>query len=92
MLLNGGQLDGARILSRTTVALMTSDQLGKIKEAGITPGELLLGTRGYTFGLGFAVRLDDGVAGTPGRASSCGRARRGHTSGSTRRSSSSRSS
>jgi CubicO group peptidase (beta-lactamase class C family) len=68
MMANGGQLDGARILSRTTVALMTSDQLGKIKENGITPGELLLGTRGYTFGLGFCVRLDDGVAGTPGRA------------------------
>ncbi len=54
MLLNGGQLDGARILSRTTVTLMTSDQLGKIKDSGITPGELLLGTRGYTFGLLFA--------------------------------------
>jgi hypothetical protein len=25
MLLNGGQLDGTRVLSRTTVALMTSD-------------------------------------------------------------------
>jgi CubicO group peptidase (beta-lactamase class C family) len=68
MMLGGGQLDGARILSRTTVALMTSDQLGKIKESGITPGELLLGTRGYTYGLGFSVRLEDGVAGTPGRA------------------------
>jgi len=68
MLLNGGQLDGARILSRTTVTLMTSDQLGKIKDSGITPGELLLGTRGYTFGLGFAVRLEDGLAAVPGRA------------------------
>ena len=44
------------------------DKLGKIKETGLTPGELLLGTRGYTFGLGFAVRQDEGVAGTPGRA------------------------
>jgi CubicO group peptidase (beta-lactamase class C family) len=68
MLLNGGQLDGARILSRTTVTLMTSDQLGRIKDSGITPGELLLGTRGYTFGLGFAVRLEDGLASVPGRA------------------------
>jgi len=68
MMLNGGQLDGTRILSRTTVTLMTSDQLGKIKDAGLTPGELLLGTRGYTFGLGFAVRLEDGVAAVPGRA------------------------
>ena len=47
---------------------MTSDHLGKILDAGTTPGELLLGTRGYTFGLGFAVRREDGVAGTPGRA------------------------
>ncbi len=47
---------------------MTSDQLGKIKDSGITPGELLLGTRGYTFGLGFAVRLEDGLAAVPGRA------------------------
>jgi CubicO group peptidase (beta-lactamase class C family) len=68
MLANGGQLDGARILSRTTVALMTSDQLGKIKETGVTPGELLLGTRGYTFGLGFAVRQEAGLAATPGSA------------------------
>jgi CubicO group peptidase (beta-lactamase class C family) len=68
MLLNGGQLDGARVLSRTTVTLMTSDHLGKILEAGTTPGELLLGTKGYTFGLGFAVRREAGIAGTPGSA------------------------
>jgi CubicO group peptidase (beta-lactamase class C family) len=68
MMLNGGQLEGTRLLSRTTVTLMTSDQLGKIKDNGITPGELLLGVRGYTFGLGFAVRQEDGLAATPGRA------------------------
>ncbi|MFL5440688.1 MAG: serine hydrolase domain-containing protein, partial [Myxococcales bacterium] len=68
MMLNGGQLDGTRVLSRTTVALMTSDHLGKIKENGITPGELLLGVKGFTFGLGFAVRQEDGLAATPGRA------------------------
>ncbi len=68
MMLNGGRLGGARVLSRTTVLLMTSDQLGKIRDNGTTPGELLLGTRGYTFGLGFMVRLEDGVAATPGRA------------------------
>ena len=66
MLLNGGQLDGARVLSRTTVALMTSDHLGTRIAAPITPGELLLGTPGYTFGLGFAVRQAGGVAGVPG--------------------------
>jgi CubicO group peptidase (beta-lactamase class C family) len=47
---------------------MTSDHLGKIKENGITPGELLLGVKGFTFGLGFAVRQEDGLAATPGRA------------------------
>jgi CubicO group peptidase (beta-lactamase class C family) len=66
MLLNGGQLDGARVLSRTTVALMTSDHLGTRIAAPTTPGELLLGTPGYTFGLGFAVRQGGGVAGVPG--------------------------
>jgi len=68
MLLNGGQLDGARILSRTTVALMTSDHLGTRIAAPTTPGELLLGTPGYTFGLMFAVRPQPGIAGVPGSA------------------------
>jgi CubicO group peptidase (beta-lactamase class C family) len=66
MLLNGGQLDGARVLSRTTIELMTSDHLGPRIVAPITPGELLLGTPGYGFGLGFAVRLAPGIAGVPG--------------------------
>ena len=68
MLLNGGQLDGNRILSRSTVALMTSDHLGSRISAPTTPGELLLGVPGYTFGLGFAVRQGPGVAGVPGSA------------------------
>jgi len=68
MLLNGGQLDGARVLSRSSVALMTSDHLGTRISAPVTPGELLLGVPGYTFGLGFAVRQGPGVAGVPGSA------------------------
>ena len=68
MLLNGGQLDGRRVLSRTTVSLMTSDHLGSRIAAPVTPSELLLGTPGYTFGLGFAVRQGGGVAGVPGSA------------------------
>jgi CubicO group peptidase (beta-lactamase class C family) len=68
MLLNGGQLDGTRILSRTTIELMTSDHLGTRIAAPITPGELLLGTPGYSFGLGFAVRKEAGIAGVPGSA------------------------
>jgi len=67
---NGGQLEGKRILSRTTVELMTSDHLGTRIQAQspMTPGEVLLSTPGYTFGLGFAVRPVPGVAGVPGSA------------------------
>ena len=68
MLMNGGVLDGKRVLSRTTVKLMTSDHLGGAMALPMDPGLLLLGSRGYGFGLGFAVRLADGVAGVPGSA------------------------
>ena len=68
MLLNGGQLDGTRVLSRTTIALMTSDHLGSRIAVPVAPSELLLGTPGYTFGLGFAVRQGAGIAGVPGSA------------------------
>jgi len=55
MLLNGGQLDGVRLLGRATVAHMTSDHLGDIRVASpILP-------RGYGFGLGFAVRKETGL-------------------------------
>jgi CubicO group peptidase (beta-lactamase class C family) len=70
MMANGGQLDGKRYLSRTTVELMTSDHLGARIQAltPMTPGEILLSTPGYTFGLGFAVRQAAGVAGVSGSA------------------------
>ena len=70
MMANGGQLDGKRYLSRTTVELMTSDHLGMRIQAlsPMTPGEVLLSTPGYTFGLGFAVRQAAGVAGVSGSA------------------------
>ncbi|MFO1321403.1 MAG: serine hydrolase domain-containing protein [Burkholderiales bacterium] len=68
MLLGGGRLDGTRVLSRTTVALMASDHLGTRISVPVTPGELLLGTPGFTFGLGFAVRQGQGVAGVHGSA------------------------
>jgi CubicO group peptidase (beta-lactamase class C family) len=67
-MLNGGQLDGARILSRSTVTLMTSDHLGSAINTTVNPGMLLLGTQGYTFGLGFLVRQGDGIAGVHGTA------------------------
>jgi CubicO group peptidase (beta-lactamase class C family) len=53
MLLNGGTLDGKRILGPKTVAFMTSDHLGSAIVPGPGPG--------YGFGLGFAVRRDAGV-------------------------------
>ncbi|HEV2689531.1 MAG TPA: serine hydrolase domain-containing protein, partial [Bryobacteraceae bacterium] len=48
MLLNDGELDGVRILSRKSVELMRSDHLGSIGRAGLLPD-------GYGFGLTFAV-------------------------------------
>lgn len=66
MLLNGGSFDGKRYLSRTTIALMTSDQLGPKVATPIQPGELLMGVQGYTFGLGFMVRQGAGLASVPG--------------------------
>ncbi len=62
MLLNGGQLDGVRLLGRATVAHMTSDHLGDIKVAS----PIL--TRGYGFGLGFAVRKETGLNAMTGSA------------------------
>jgi CubicO group peptidase (beta-lactamase class C family) len=68
MLLNDGTLDGVRVLSPTTVRLMTSDHLAGVVSNPQMPGELLLGSKGYTFGLGFAVRIADGIAAFPGTA------------------------
>jgi CubicO group peptidase (beta-lactamase class C family) len=64
MLANGGVLDGVRILSPSTVRLMASDHLGSIPAPDFVG---VMGTPGYTFGLGFAVRQSDGIAGVPGR-------------------------
>jgi len=61
MLLNGGQLDGTRLLSPTTVAFMTSDHLGTMKT--VSRGGVGVG---YGFGLGFAVRTEPGIAGVSG--------------------------
>jgi CubicO group peptidase (beta-lactamase class C family) len=62
MLLNGGTLDGKRILGPRTIAYMSSDQLG----TSINPGPLYLPGPGFGFGLGFAVRKDAGVSPLPG--------------------------
>jgi CubicO group peptidase (beta-lactamase class C family) len=63
MLLNGGQLDGTRLLSPTTVAFMSADHLGTMKI--VSRGGV--GT-GYGFGLGFAGRKDAGIVGVSGPA------------------------
>lgn len=65
MLLNGGVLDGRRVLSRTTVRYMASDHLGT--RITLPPGSSIA-VAGYTFGLGFAVRPQDGVAIAAGTA------------------------
>ena len=62
MLLNGGELDGVRILSRKTVEYMTADHLGPLARPGhraYYPGA------GYGFSLGFAVRVDAGLSPQP---------------------------
>lgn len=61
MLLNDGELDGVRLLSRKSVELMRSDHLGSLPRAG------LLGD-GYGFGLTFAVNLGPGKSPTVGSA------------------------
>ncbi|PYM57849.1 MAG: serine hydrolase [Candidatus Rokuibacteriota bacterium] len=58
MLLNGGSLNGRRILGPKTVAFMTSDHVG----TSIAPGPAYLPGPGFGFGLGFAVRKDAGVS------------------------------
>lgn len=63
MLVSGGQLDGVRVLSPKTLAYLTADHLGP--EIRIMPGIL---PDGYGFGLGFAVRRQDGIASFPGSA------------------------
>jgi CubicO group peptidase (beta-lactamase class C family) len=64
MLLNGGVLEGRRIVSPKTVQLMTSDHLGANVRNNVANIE---GHRdGYGFGLTVAVRTRAGVASVPG--------------------------
>jgi CubicO group peptidase (beta-lactamase class C family) len=61
MLLNGGALEGNRIIGRKTLQLMASDHLGPhVKvDSPLMPA-------GHGFGLGFAVRTHAGIAPFPG--------------------------
>ena len=66
MLLDGGELQGVRILGRKTVEYMTSDQL----TPGIDTTRLneWPNLNGYGFGLGVAVRRGAGLGGMPSSA------------------------
>ena len=63
MMLNGGELDGQRLLGRKTVELMTTNQIAPallpIEEGG-------LDKPGFGYGLGFGVLMDVGQSGTIG--------------------------
>ena len=63
MLLNGGQLEGKRLLGPRIVAFMTSDQLGPM---GNRDDGLYVPGRGYGEGFEFYVRVDAGHAYFPG--------------------------
>ncbi len=57
MMLNGGELDGVRILGRKTVELMTRNHIGDL--------DVWLRGPGYGFGLGYSVVTDMGRSGMP---------------------------
>jgi CubicO group peptidase (beta-lactamase class C family) len=70
MFANGGQLDGVRIISRKTIDLMTADQLPPDIVMGADMWRLgpeePSGRMGQGFGLGFAVRNEQGRNPLPG--------------------------
>ena len=57
MMLNGGELDGVRILGPRTVRLMTSNHTGDLA--------IWLRGAGYGFGIGYSVSLDQGQSAMP---------------------------
>jgi len=57
MMLNGGELDGERLLSPATVSLMIDNHVGDLP--------VWLGGPGMGFGLGYGVVVDRGAAATP---------------------------
>jgi hypothetical protein len=67
MLLNGGELDGAKILTPQTVQLMTTNSL----PSGIRAiGEAIGPARGASWGLGFAIRTNPEFSQVPGSVGS----------------------
>ena len=63
MLFNKGSLNDKTILSRKTIEYMTSNHLGKEINRNIP---YYLPGKGYGFGLGFAIREQDGISMWPG--------------------------
>jgi CubicO group peptidase (beta-lactamase class C family) len=66
MLLNGGELDGVRILKRETVAMMTTDAL----PPGIRFVHLIGPKQGTSWGLGFSIRTGAAASSIPGSVGS----------------------
>jgi CubicO group peptidase (beta-lactamase class C family) len=64
MMLNGGELDGVRLLGRKTVELMTTNHIGDLPVWLTGPG--------FGFGLGYSVVKDIGVTGQAGSAGAYG--------------------
>ena len=64
MLLNGGELDGQRVLGPKTVHHMTSNHLGPEIKNNVPNVEPHRG--GFAFGLGVAVRTSEGLSSVPG--------------------------
>lgn len=62
MLLNGGELDGVRLLSRKTVEWMTSDHI----DPALAKSPTFISGPGYGFGLTVAVRKEKGMSAIPG--------------------------
>jgi CubicO group peptidase (beta-lactamase class C family) len=70
MLLDGGTYNSKRILGQKTVELMTSDHLGPDIENRIAD-TMDPACDGYGFGLGVAVRREDGLSASAGTAGDC---------------------
>jgi CubicO group peptidase (beta-lactamase class C family) len=64
VMLNGGELNGVRLLGRKTVELMTTNHIGDLP--------IWLTGPGYGFGLGYSVVKDVGAAGMPASKGSYG--------------------
>ena len=75
MLLNGGELDGARVLARKTVDLMTQNHLPASVQFGPRTADLgiaaPLPTLGQGYGLGLGVRCVGGMSPVPGSVGDC---------------------